>query len=233
MPSRRAVSLDSVSTRACPQCGARNSEMSRWCGQCFVELKESVPAVANAAAQLPAPAVGLTVPELAGPEPVGQEQPGQETPGRPKLWRCSKCEKANPLDLSQCPACGNSIFESMGADGQIKTDPRSVLARGLLIPGGGHARCGRGLHGLLVGATAVFGVVFGAWLWIGGLPLLGALLVLAGVGVHGLGAIDAYRMASGQYAEVILRPKVVTFVFGGLFSVLLVAAWQAQGLAGR
>lgn len=89
------------------------------------------------------------------------------------------------------------------------------------------------MHGLLVGATAVFGIVFGAWLWIGGLSVLGALMVLSGVGVHFLGAVDAYRIASGQWSEVILRPKVVTFVFGGLFSVLLVAAWQAQGVVGR
>ena len=147
------------------------------------------------------------------------------------MWVCRRCVTANPLDASVCLACGATIFEVFAgeSDQRPAVEPSTALRAGLLVPGRGQTLVGLGPLGLLIALTIAFSLVFGITLLASGALVPGLILVLTGLAMHVVGAVDAGRVAAG--ASMLLKPRVLTGAAGLLFLVLLVAAWQA-GTAG-
>ncbi len=145
--------------------------------------------------------------------------------GDARTWTCRVCDTANPVEASACSACHTSIFDVFGGgDAQAVITPGAAVAWSLLVPGWGHARAGQGLLGAAIGGVVVLSAVFGAALWQTGMSGFGIALVLAAVGVYLVAALDAFRWASGQAEETLLRPAVVKTVTAVVLVVVIVAA---------
>lgn len=145
-----------------------------------------------------------------------------------RTWMCSVCGISNPLADSYCAACGSSIFDVFKTEEQRQVDPRSAALRGLLLPGLGHAYAGQTLLGVSVGALVAVSLFLGAILIALEVVVAGILLLLVGVGVWGIGVLDAFRWARGETGDVILRPHVLTALVGAVLLVLIVVAVSAQ-----
>jgi hypothetical protein len=103
------------------------------------------------------------------------------------------------------------------------------LIRGLVAPGLGHVFARQVLLGVSVAALTLIGIVLGVVLMVHGVMLAGVALVLMGVGVWLVGAIDSYRWAENKPDEVVLRPRVLTVIMAVMFIVLIAAAFSARG----
>lgn len=145
--------------------------------------------------------------------------------GDARTWTCRVCDNANPVEASTCSACQTSIFDVFGAgEADTAITPRAAAAWSLLVPGWGHARAGQGLLGAAIGGVFVLSAVFGAALWQSGLSGFGVALVLTALGLYLLAALDAFRWASGQSEETLLRPVVVKTVTAVVVVVVIAAA---------
>ncbi len=203
----------------CPSCGARNAAGAPWCGQCYrpltpedEEAGSDIQTTEDGAAQL---SLHLT--------PQDQPRVGRDS------WVCTTCGTTNPLVQSACSACGATIFDRFKEDSVEPRDPRRALIRGLLVPGLGHFYSGQSILGVSAGALAIFGIVFGIVLMTGGVMLAGLLLLLMGLGVWMMGALDAYRWARGEPNEVVLRPRVLSVIMAVMLLVLIAVAVGTRG----
>lgn len=198
-----------MTDRLCPYCGAANLSSAEWCNQCFTRFdadREVHPAPAQEDGQAAA-------------------APSSELKESAAGWLCERCDTPNPLEATECSVCGTSIYRSFGheSDGVPTTTPESALLWAI-VPGLGHAKAGQGVLGfslgLLIVITIVFGALFGSS---DGTRSLGLLLILIGVGLWLVSALDAYRWATGEGANVWLRPRVVTVLAAVIIGFMLLA----------
>ena len=205
----------------CPNCGARNAAGALWCGQCYRPFAQESE---GTDAERPAPEITATA--------DGQISMELPLPKAPRIsegtWVCSVCGTSNPLADSYCAACGSSIFEAFKREERRQVDPRSAVLRAVLLPGLGHAYAGQTLLGMSGGALAARSLLLGAVFIVLGFVAVGVLLVLVGVGVWGIGVLDAFRWARGETSEVVLRPRVLTALVGAVLLVLIIVAVSAQ-----
>lgn len=204
----------------CSNCGARNAIGALWCGQCYRPFGGGEESTEEPTLEVPITSDGQMTMELPLPE-VPRVGGG--------TWTCSVCGTTNPLTESSCSACGSSIFEAFRPHDDRDIDPRRALLRGLLLPGLGHKTAGQTLLGLSIGALVAVSAALGVLLISMGVTSAGLLLVLVGVGVWAIGALDAYRWATGQSDEIVLRPRVLTAIVGAVLLILIIVAVTTQG----
>jgi hypothetical protein len=222
----------------CPNCSALNPEAAEWCGQChqrFRAPEPPPPVVPHAAAPAGTPAAPGTVP----PAPAVQASPGsvatQPDPGAVGIkrgafevtetgiqWTCRVCESKNSIDVQVCAACGAPFAETVRTqrEDEIKGDPNMAALYSLFFPGAGHGylglwgdAIGRGIISVFVVGVAVAGFLSDA-------PLVGASFALLAFGFWIIAAHDAFREASHQPGQVIIRTKHYGFVMLGILAVL-------------
>jgi len=206
----------------CPNCGARNTVGALWCGQCYRPFAQEAE---GADAEHPEP--DITVPAQ------GQIAMDLPLPETPRLgggaWTCPVCGVGNPLADSYCAACGSSIFEAFKTEEQQSVDARGAVLRGLLLPGLGHAYAGQALLGVSVGALVAMSLLLGVMLITHDVLFAGILFVVVGVGVWGIGVLDAFRWSRGEIHGIMLRPRVLTALVGAVLLVLIIVMVSAQG----
>jgi hypothetical protein len=155
------------------------------------------------------------------------------------VWVCPTCGTENPLDASTCSSCGTSfgkLFVEPAARRPLPPPGRAATLS-LAFPGLGHATAGRVAEGLA--RAIVFAYMVGTGLAIlilgGGSGILLPLTVmslLAAVGLYGVTAIDAYRLASGD--DQILSTRTLLYAgVGMMLLTLVVLAISGFGVAGR
>lgn len=212
--------------RPCPSCGARNVSDALWCSQCYHRFEgastESSEHGLDAARGSPPAAYFDLEPEPLLISDDGEPEPVKEKPEA--VWRCKRCQATNPLVESVCSQCGLSIYEAMGAT-KVTIEPDAAFKAGLLFPGRGEAKLGATALAVSVGATALFGVVFGFILMLAGAVGWGVGIVLIGAASWLTGALDARARAMGNG---FLRPGMLTAAFGTEFGFMIGAALQAS-----
>ncbi|HZP91129.1 MAG TPA: zinc ribbon domain-containing protein [Actinomycetota bacterium] len=187
--------------RRCPSCGALVADAAEWCGQCYARLSPVPPAAVRPE--------GRARPST-GSAPIAAEG------GAPR-WTCPVCERANPLELDACPACGTPfgrLFEEPARRPDVP--PRTAAVWSLLFPGLGHWKAGRGLDALA--RVVLFGWVFGTLVLLtvsrlgrGGLGPTAGLVLLYGSGsafLYAESVVDARRVAAGEPPLVSSRALV-------------------------
>lgn len=196
----------------CPKCGALNPEEAQWCGQCFARFGEKPPeteVVHPDARSDPAtsPASQLRV--------LGKEGRLLEEGGR-LFWKCSACERVNPMESDVCSACGSSLYRMFG-EASPKTQPteRDPASAALLslLPGIGHLWLGETAEGIVRICLTVWW--FGSALFlrqIATLRWMAYLFFAAWLGLIVVTVLDAYRIAQDRGTRQILQRKLVFYV---------------------
>lgn len=184
-----------------------------WCGQCFTSLAREAPAAASGG-----PGPGRPQPEVAGP---GH---GPAAERAEPYWPCSVCGGQNPIDAETCRTCGTPFASVMrSGPGQAEVAPREALTWSLVFPGLGLAKCGRPNDGfaraVLFGVCLAMAVLIG----LGGARSSPAtfavfsLFLLCAVGVYGLAAWEAYRVAAG--GTTFVSSRVLLWALSGIILV--------------
>jgi hypothetical protein len=198
--------------RRCPNCGALVTVDATWCGQCFASLvgPEAAPVPEHAAT----PAVGEA------PARAGE---------RAAFWPCPVCGGHNPIDADPCVTCGTPFAAAMRSEpDRPVVEPKDAVAWSLLYPGLGHRKVGRATDGLARGV--LFGLSFGmaVLIGLGGVrsgPAFGVflLLLLSGLSVYVLSAIESYRLATG--GDVLVPSRMLMWLLVGVIflTVMLLA----------
>ncbi|MFQ5968466.1 MAG: hypothetical protein ACE5MI_12790 [Acidimicrobiia bacterium] len=201
--------------RACPVCGASNPAGADWCGQCYARFGEHERATAEVAVV----GAGST--------------PAKEGRSAAPIWTCTVCEEVNPISATECSVCGSSMLESSGATtSQFDIEP-AVAVLWSAIPGAGLAKAGQGLLGLSAGLLIGMALSAGALFLPTGADGIGVVLILVGLVVWGITAHDAHRFATGDTEGVLLRPRILTFVGGGVIALMALAFIITSAQVGR
>lgn len=215
----------------CPACGARNSDAAAWCTQCYAALQGSGPVA-------PPPAAP------AGPPPGSGDAPRPDAAARDVRtvdgeveWRCGTCDGWTHLDRGTCATCGapRRGFGELPPPPSFGPDARSRLViASILVPGLGHLvarRVGSGLARLLLAASwavAALIVLLGAGSGPGRLPavplLVGSLVVWVG------SVADVGALVDGR--RELLRPRVLSWLTGGVLLTLVLTSALVAGRAG-
>ena len=143
-------------------------------------------------------------------------------------WTCPACEHLNPLDLDACEVCNTAFAALFRRDEERPTvDPRTALARSLILPGLGHRAIGRGADGLARGI--LFAWTFGTTILVavsgassGPMVALLAVYGLLALMIYVLTAMEAYVMARG--GTPIVSSRVLLW---GAVSLVLVSVLMA------
>lgn len=136
------------------------------------------------------------------------------------------CGGRNPIDADTCETCGTP-FAALMRDEPERRDvsPKDAVAWSLLFPGLGHRAVGRTPDGVARGI--VFALSFGMALLLGvaGVrsgPAFGVflLLLVTGLAVYALSALEAYRLASG--GDLLVPSRALLWVLVGVIFVSIV-----------
>jgi hypothetical protein len=196
--------------RRCPSCQALASADAAWCGQCFASLDPDVSGAASTR--------DGTVPGLE----TGAGEPASDGTSRPApYWPCPACGERNPIESDACVTCGTPFAALMRTEAEkAEVAPRDALVWSLVFPGLGHRKAGRPADGVARGL--LFGVTVGMAILVmfgggeGGAATSGVslLLLLAGLGVYGLSAVEAYRLAEG--GDLLIPSRMLLWVLVGV-----------------
>jgi ribosomal protein L40E len=150
-------------------------------------------------------------------------------------WRCALCETENPIEASQCRACGASFADTVRppAPERVRRDPNTAAMVSLFFPGAGHAYIGLWGQAVARAVTTVWVVVVvlvaalqGGLAGAGTIPILFSLVAF---GLWIVAAHDAYREARVEPHLVILKPRYFLYLVMGLLLLLFIAV-VASGL---
>jgi hypothetical protein len=197
--------------RRCPSCDALVAADASWCGQCYTSLTVAASAVEEATASAP-------VTDAVGDGQASATAGASE--GRLAYWPCPVCDARNPIENDACVTCGTPFAAVMRSEPErAHVEPKDALAWSLLFPGLGHRKVGRPMDGLARGV--LFGLSFGLAVLVGfsGVrsgPMFAVflLLLLAGLGVYVLSALEAYRLAEG--GDLLVPSRVLMWVSVGV-----------------
>lgn len=198
--------------RRCPSCRALVALDADWCGQCFTSLAE-IPQTHDE--------VGAT---SASPDAAG--------------WPCRVCGSRNPIESDVCVTCGTPFATLMREEPERRdVAPRDAVAWSLLFPGLGHRAVGRTTDGVVRGI--VFALSFGMALLLGVAGVRSGpafavflLLLLTGLAVYALSAVEAHRLASGGDLLIPSRPLLWALV-GLIFVSIAILALAVMGATRR
>jgi hypothetical protein len=185
-----------------------------WCGQCFASLVEPDPDAEHV------PEVAAT---SATPGAVGAS-PGDDR--REAFWPCPTCEGRNPIDADTCLMCGTPFAALMRSEPERpRVDAKDAVAWSLLFPGLGHRKLGRATDGLARGV--LFVLSFGMAVMVGSAgvrsgPAFGMflLLLVTGLAVYVLSAVEANRLAQG--GDVLVPSRTLMWVLVGVIFLTII-----------
>lgn len=215
----------------CRACGARNAEGAAWCTQCYADPRGPVDAsAATGAPDTPSADAGRGGGDAATRDAATRDV---RTVDGEVEWRCRTCDAWSPLLRERCVTCGSP----RQGFGEVATPPAvgaadrgRLLVASLVLPGLGHLlvhRTGTGVARLVlalswgVGALVVARGATGVGL-LPAIPLfLGAVVVWAG------SVRDVMAMVDG--APELLRPRVLSWLTGGVLVATLVAVVVVAG----
>lgn len=216
-----------MEARVCPRCGARNAPQLEWCGQCFERFSEP---------RSPGPIEEGEPAARVPPAPPGSRREGADPAGLSEPeWECHRCGRRNPIEASECPACGTPIVAALSGalSSHGEVEPSTAAGWSLVFPGLGHGKAGQGVLGLAIGllttTTLAFAVVVGL---AAGRRAAGSMLLVLVLGVWLVAALDAYHWAQGRPDEVLLRPRVVSVLAGVTLLIFLLGISLAMGEEG-
>jgi hypothetical protein len=129
----------------------------------------------------------------------------------PAVWSCPECEHGNLMELDACEVCGTP-FARLFREPELKrhVEPRAATMASLILPGLGHIRCGRTAEGIARILMFLWAGGTGLVLFLShasGLPMFGALFLIAALGVYVVSVLEAPRIAEGGAA--ILPPRAL------------------------
>lgn len=189
---------------------------AEWCGQCFASLVDESSEGGTE--------IGTGSPTAADEEPG--PAPGQGTEAG---WPCGVCGARNPIDADSCLTCGTPFAMLMREEtDRPEVAPKDAVAWSLLFPGLGHRLVGRSTDGFARGV--VFALAFGMSMLVGvaGVrsgPALGVFLVLlvTGLAVYVVSAVEAHRLATG--GDLLVPSRVLMWILVGVIflSIALLA----------
>jgi len=223
----------------CPNCAATNPEHARWCGQCFVPLKQTEPdtepvptPVAPASPVVSVPAEPAGGPSSASPPQVIQQlrTPGMRRRGDEVEWECPRCGEYHSMDQLACDVCGAS-FADRYRPVEAEAPPvnwQLALVLSALAPGAGHVALGRygsGLARLLlfvVWLLGAFALLSGAG---SGAAFVAAPLLLGATVLWVTGLVDIQRLREGR--PVLLSNRAFLWLVVAVVGVSLLGLFGA------
>ena len=228
-----------ATTKRCPNCGASNPESAEWCSLCLERFPDPEPEPG------PKAEPGAQAEPVEAP-PIVDEPPGEEgsepAPARSRSqvdtsafevteegirWICATCGISNPIDATECAACGTTFAEIMRPKRQrAQGDPGKAALYSLFFPGAGHAYLGmwgqavaRGVLSMWVLLVTVIGLVDND---VPGSLAMAGLFGIAALALWGITAHDAFREAGDEDSKVLLRGRRFLYVVLGLMAMLFV-----------
>jgi hypothetical protein len=180
-------------------------------------FREAPPSLVDGGGGQSASEASTAVPTAVAPEALAPDALQKLGGAR---WTCERCHTENPYTLDACGACGASLFAPLvEKKRQARDVPEQTVLAASILPGGGFFALGlpgSGVAHFLLSAWALgMGIAIPR-------PLFVKLLFLAcGVGVWAVSAWDALVTRRHDPQSVILRPKVMMGLVGGLLVVLL------------
>ncbi len=110
------------------------------------------------------------------------------------------------------------MFDSFAPqDAAPSGDPVRALAWSA-IPGVGLAKAGQPILGLSEGILVVMAVASGVLLF--ATSAVGVALTAAGLMLWALSGHDAYRLAAGHEKSILVRPRVLSVIAGGVLGLI-------------
>ena len=220
-----------MSDRNCPRCGGLLAADATWCGQCYLDFRarRRVPSpplpprpdLVDAAAQQKDASFDRVW--IGAPQQAAEAEP-------PAGWPCPGCGFSSPMSSDRCQICGTpfaKLFDEP-ARRRPRVEPEKAVLSSLLLPGLGHARCGRLAEGIARGVLFAWAFVTGLLLMLvhlptgaGPLSAVGWLFFVAAGAVYLVSALDSYRLASGE--DQILSPKTLLYGSAGLVAMSMVS----------
>jgi ribosomal protein L40E len=203
--------------RRCPSCHALVALDADWCGQCFTSLVEPV----SAPERIEPASASERI------EPASRSGDGAAPPEAG--WPCRVCGGRNPIEADSCETCGTP-FAALMRDEPERRDvsPKDAVAWSLLFPGLGHRAVGRTSDGVVRGVVFVLSFGMALLLGIAGVRsgpafVVFLLLLVTGLAVYALSAVEAHRLASGGDLVVPSRPLLWVLV-GVVFASIVMLA---------
>jgi hypothetical protein len=146
-----------------------------------------------------------------------------------RAWHCQFCDTRVDVELTNCPACQQSIYDSFGypSSEQPRVDPATAI-KWSALPGAGHRLVGQGILGVSIAAVVAVGLIFGFIMIRAGRASYGVGVLFIGLGTWLASVHDAARIARQEMDEVLLRPRVLSVLAGVMFMIVIAAAMSAQ-----
>ncbi len=151
------------------------------------------------------------------------------------FWECPSCQSENSMEEAMCPVCGKTLTEAMRPPEKDRPqrDPGKVALISLFLPGAGHAYLGdwgqataRAVLSLWVMSVVVITLVSG-----GPGRFIAAVFGLAALLLWVVTAHDAYREATRETSQVILRGRRLMWVTLGLLALLMMMVFASASRA--
>jgi hypothetical protein len=175
--------------------------------------------------------------------------------GEDLLWACPQCELENPMEASVCARCQTpfaSLLVAEQAADRALPPPNTILLSALLLPGLGHIRLGRAAEGIARLILFLWAAGLGLMMLLslgggeaadasvvtttpapsgspGAIVAVGALFIASAIGIWGVSAMDAMRLARGD-DDQILKPRVL-LIGTIVLTVLSIGAFIAAGIS--
>ena len=223
-----------MSARTCPRCGALLAVDDTWCGQCYLDFRPRTPASNGPRLPLPPrPDLVDAAARQAGKEASYDRVWAGPTPAPaaddPSVgWPCPECGFSNPMSTDRCEVCATpfaSLFEE-ASEQRPMPEPQKAALASLLVPGLGHARCGKIAEGIARGVLFAWAFATGLVLMLvhlpaGPLAAMGWLFFLAAAAIYGSTAVDAFRLAADD--DQLLSPKLLMYGSAGLVGMSMIS----------
>ena len=199
-------------------------------------LVEAPPvAVETPAAETPAAEKELGTPMDFTPpkEAVGAQHGAFSVKREGITWKCSVCDQENPLAAGVCGVCGTSFAAALRPPKEATEDkdPGTATLLSLFLPGAGHAYLGqwgqawaRGILNMWVAAIVLLAGVQGGVAGSGSIPILFGVVAFA---LWIVNAHDAYREASNEPGQVLLKGRMFLWVVLGILALLMILLFSA------
>lgn len=228
----------------CPQCGARNPDEARWCGQCLTDLTpppaQDAPAT-EVADPVEQPDLGLA----ADHDPAADDdvEPLESGGGRFRRhegeieWRCLACESWNPVGLVRCSVCSTGMAgPGQTAEPSQPASPAVVLTLSAVLPGAGHAALGRMATAWARGLTYLLWLLGGVMLLVSAVGseeslLPGIILLLGAAALWAITMIDTQWLLARQSRQLLDARLFLWLVVGviGLLMLTFMATFSRVG----
>ena len=158
------------------------------------------------------------------PASVGTKRGAFEVTEEGIQWTCRVCDSKNPIELLVCSACGSPFAETVReqrAD-QIEGDPNNAALYSLFFPGAGHGYLGLWGDAVARAVVSLFAITVTLVAFLGQAPLVAAVFGLLSFALWVVAAHDAYREASHQSNQTLIKTRHYGFLMLGILALLFI-----------